>query len=135
MATEAQRSAFGRMLRVARDTAGLSLRELATVINTSHTVVSQWERGEHAPQATRVPVLEEALSLPNGSLGRLLGYLPEGDEATAPPSVIEAIEVDPRLEHRDRAILAAVYRELIQARAEKAPTNDGGVSSIDGDAH
>jgi transcriptional regulator with XRE-family HTH domain len=91
-------------------------------VEASHTVVAQWERGEHAPRPPRVRMLEHVLQLPPGSLSRLLGYWP-AEAADAPPvSVIEAVRADPRLGERDRRILTAVYRELIRRQAKDGDT-------------
>src|SRR5438105_525514 len=55
--------AFGRELRRAREESGLSLRALAEAVAASHTVVSDWERGRHAPRPPRV---------------RMVGHVPPG---------------------------------------------------------
>jgi transcriptional regulator with XRE-family HTH domain len=93
-------------------------RALADAVEASHTVVAQWERGEHAPRPPRVRMLEHVLQLPPGSLSRLLGYWP-AETADAPPvGVIEAARADPRLGERDRRILTAVYRELVRKQVK-----------------
>ena len=115
MATQEQLQAFSRALRQARETAGMSIRELATAVSTSHTVVWQWENAEHAPRPPRVRMIEHVLNLPPGSLARLLGHL-SADEtgARVPMTVLEAADADPKLGERAREILAAVYRELVR---------------------
>jgi transcriptional regulator with XRE-family HTH domain len=115
MATQAQREEFAQALRRARETAGLSIRELAGKVSASHTVVWQWEHAEHTPRPPRVRMIEHVLGLPTGSLQRLLGHL-TADEAAArvPMTVLEAADADPKLGDRGREILAALYRELVR---------------------
>jgi transcriptional regulator with XRE-family HTH domain len=122
MAARPELEAFSDALKRAREDSGLSLRALADAVEASHTVVAQWERGEHAPRPPRIRMLEHVLQLPPGSLSRLLGYWP-AESADAPPvSVIEAVRADPRLGERDRRILTAVYRELIRRQAKDGDT-------------
>jgi transcriptional regulator with XRE-family HTH domain len=113
--TEAQREAFRKALRRAREEHGLSKRGLAQRIGVSQSAVWQWEEGRVAPRAQLIAVLERALDLTPGALAYLLGYLPpEGTKASI--SVSEAIEADPRLGRRERKLLATMYRELIRQR-------------------
>jgi transcriptional regulator with XRE-family HTH domain len=117
MAAKPELEAFSDALKQAREDAGMSLRALAEAVEASHTVVAQWERGEHAPRPPRVRMLEHVLQLPPGSLSRLLGYWPAESDAQ-PVGVIEAARADPRLGARDRRILTAVYRELVRKQAK-----------------
>jgi ribosome-binding protein aMBF1 (putative translation factor) len=71
MATKPELEAFSDALKQAREDSGMSLRALAEAVEASHTVVAQWERGEHAPRPPRVRMLEHVLQLPPGSLSRL----------------------------------------------------------------
>lgn len=119
MATEAQLQDFSRALKQAREAAGLSIRELARKVQTSHAVVWQWENAEHAPRTPRIRMIEQVLALPPRSLARLLGHL-TADEAGARVrmTVLEAAEADPKLGERGREILTAVYRELVRKPVE-----------------
>jgi transcriptional regulator with XRE-family HTH domain len=118
MAAKPELEAFSEALKRAREDSGMSLRALADAVEASHTVVAQWERGEHAPRPPRVRMLEHVLQLPPGSLSRLLGYWPAETPHAQPVGVIEAVRADPRLEERDRRILTAVYRELVRRQAK-----------------
>ena len=117
MAAKPELEAFSDALKQAREDSGMSLRALAEAV-ASHTVVAQWERGEHAPRPPRVRMLEHVLQLPPGSLSRLLGYWPAETTDAPPVGVIEAARADPRLGERDRRILTAVYRELVRKQAK-----------------
>jgi transcriptional regulator with XRE-family HTH domain len=118
MATKPELEAFSDALKRAREDSGMSLRALADAVEASHTVVAQWERGEHAPRPPRVRMLEHVLQLPPGSLSRLLGYWPAEAADAHPVGVIEAARADPRLGERDRRVLTAVYRELVRKQAK-----------------
>ncbi len=59
---------FGRALRRARETAGLSLRELARRLTRSHSNLWDYERGHRLATAEVVADYERALDLPAGSL-------------------------------------------------------------------
>jgi len=66
MAAKPELEAFSDTLKGAREDSGMSLRALAEAVEASHTVVAQWERGEHAPRPPRVRMLEHVLQLPPG---------------------------------------------------------------------
>jgi transcriptional regulator with XRE-family HTH domain len=118
MASKPELEAFSDALKRARGESGMSLRALAEAVEASHTVVAQWERGEHAPRPPRVRMLEHVLQLSPGSLSRLLGYWPAESSDGHSVGVIEAARADPRLGERDRRILTAVYRELVRKQVE-----------------
>jgi transcriptional regulator with XRE-family HTH domain len=126
VATVTQRQQFAEALRRARDDSGMTQRDLADAIGVAQASVAQWETGKAAPRPEKVVTLEHILELETGSLARLLGYLPAGESETkVAMSVIEAARADPRLGDRERAILEAVYRELVQqAKAERGPGRD-----------
>jgi hypothetical protein len=59
------------------------------------------------------------LALPPGTLSRHLGYLP----LTAHhPSVLAAIDSDPRLSEADKALLAELYKRFV---AKRVPARSG----------
>jgi transcriptional regulator with XRE-family HTH domain len=118
MASKPELEAFSEALKQAREESGMSLRALADAVEASHTVIAQWERGEHAPRPPRVRMLEHVLQLSPGSLSRLLGYWPAESADGHSVGVIEAARADPRLGERDRRILTAVYRELVRKQVE-----------------
>jgi transcriptional regulator with XRE-family HTH domain len=118
MAAKPELEAFSEALKRAREDSGMSLRALADAVEASHTVVAQWERGEHAPRPPRVRMLEHVLQLPPGSLSRLLGYWPAEAADAYRVCVIEAARADPRLGERDRRFLTAVYLEIVRKQAK-----------------
>jgi len=82
MATESQRRVFRRLVKQARTDAGLSQRQLATALGIGFTAVSEWERGESPPEDTAAR-LEHVLHLEEGTLGRMLGFIPYGVQLNA----------------------------------------------------
>jgi transcriptional regulator with XRE-family HTH domain len=123
VATQQQLTSFARELRRAREESGLSMRELARLVDVGHTTVQQWEQGKAAPRPPRVTMLERILKLPDGALSRRLGYMPVDGEISSPRSRLtlhEALEADPRLKERDRRVITAVYRELVRDHEEPA---------------
>ena len=116
MATHWQRERFGEELREAMAAAQMNQRALAKAAGVTPSAVSQWTLGQTAPRPEMVAKLEGILSLPEGTLGRWLGYTPASVSDRAMASVIEAIEADPRLGERERELLTAMYRQLVRQR-------------------
>jgi transcriptional regulator with XRE-family HTH domain len=73
-----QRQRFGTQIRLARERAGLGLRELARRINVSPAFLSTVERGESAglPGEDTVLLLAQILGLNSDFLLALIGRLP-----------------------------------------------------------
>jgi transcriptional regulator with XRE-family HTH domain len=127
--TPEQRKAFGEALHQALDRAGMSGRGLAGVLGLSPTAVSKWLRGRTTPSPEKVAHAERVLDVEPGALSSPLGYValdPSTDRQA--PSVAKAIEADPRLGPKERAVLVTVYRELVRqyanARSESTEPTD-----------
>jgi len=118
MATSQQRAVFRRRLLQARTAVGLSQRDIAKATGVSPSTVAGWENGESAPREPTAARLEQVLRLEEGTLGRLLGFLPATVKQEAIDSVNELIEADPRLGPRERRLLRSMYAELVRQRAE-----------------
>jgi len=119
-ASPEQREVFRRALQRSRTTVGMSQRDLARLLDVSPGAVSSWEAGQSAPRPHLVTQMEQALEVADGTLGRLLGYLPASAREGAVVGVLEAVEADPRLGPRERELLAGMYDQLVrQRRAEE----------------
>lgn len=70
-------------MREARTQAGLGLRNLATRLDVSHSVIVRWERGERVPSPESVAALCAVLGLPGLERDRLIDL---AREAVAEPS-------------------------------------------------
>lgn len=121
LASEQQRAVFRQALKSARSEQGISQRELAGKLGVSPGTVAQWETGETAPRLQTAVRLEGVLSLAEGTLLRLLGYLHPDAQARTVAGVIEAVQADPNLDDDDRELLASIYAQLVRRRHAKQP--------------
>jgi transcriptional regulator with XRE-family HTH domain len=113
--TAEQRKAFGEALRQALDDARMSGRTLARELNLAPASVSKWLRGKTTPPPETVAQVEGCLRLSPGTLSRPLGYVLVNELSDhGPSSVAEAVNSDQNLGPQERAVLLAVYRELIR---------------------
>jgi transcriptional regulator with XRE-family HTH domain len=120
--TDEQREAFKQVVVHARRAHGWSQRRLAEKLGVSHSTVAFWEQGKSLPTPVNVVDLERALELAPGTLARLLGYMPLDTMQREMRTVLDAIMADPELGQRERDLLLAMYRELVQQRrAERKP--------------
>ena len=113
--TRAQREAFRRALRNAREERGLSQRALARAVGRTPGAVWQWEEGRGAPDPGTVAQVEQLLDLEANELARLLGYVPPA-ELDRRVSVVDAVNADPRLGASERELLRTVYCWLVRRR-------------------
>lgn len=63
---------LGGDLRRARENAGLGLRQLATRLDVSHSVIVRWEKGERVPSTESVSAVAAVLGLPGVDRDRLV---------------------------------------------------------------
>jgi transcriptional regulator with XRE-family HTH domain len=118
MATSHQRAVFRRRFVQARTAAGLSQRDIAKAAGVSPSSVAGWENGESAPREHTAARLEQILHLEEGTLSRILGFIPATVKQDAINSVSELIDTDPRLGPRERRLLHSMYGELVRQRQQ-----------------
>lgn len=127
--------AFGAYLRAQRESARLSLRELARLADISNPYLSQIERGLHQPSVTVIRSLAEALNLSAevllaeaAGLQRVAGGVrsPDGtpdasfdanldantDGGSGTSDVEKAVRADSRLTESQKSALIGVYRSM-----------------------
>jgi transcriptional regulator with XRE-family HTH domain len=104
--------AFGEFVRAQRQLAHVSLRNLAKMSGVSDSYLSQIERGNYRPSPQVVKALATAFGLKPEQLYTMLGFMDESD-ASAPPSVEQAIQMDPRLQPAQKEALVRVYRSFL----------------------
>jgi transcriptional regulator with XRE-family HTH domain len=104
--------AFGEFVRAQRQLAHVSLRNLAKMSGVSDSYLSQIERGNYRPSPQVVKALATAFGLKPEQLYTMLGFMDES-EASAPPSVEQAIQMDPRLQPAQKEALVRVYRSFL----------------------
>jgi transcriptional regulator with XRE-family HTH domain len=112
----AQLERLGRVIRAQRRQAELSLRELAAKTNVSNPYLSQIERGLHEPSVRVLRSIARALNISAETLLVQAGLIDGDDNPTEPPpTVVAAVEADPRLTTDQKAALLAVYRSYIES--------------------
>jgi transcriptional regulator with XRE-family HTH domain len=111
----AQLERLGRVIRAQRRQAELSLRELAAKTNVSNPYLSQIERGLHEPSVRVLRSIARALNISAETLLVQAGLIDSDDPAEPPPTVVAAVEADPRLTADQKAALLAVYRSYIES--------------------
>ena len=111
---QAHVDALGQFIRVQRQLAKHSLRELAERARVSNPYLSQVERGMHEPSVRVLKAIATALGLPAETLLTQAGLLDDADEA-APPATEAAIRADVALTGEQKDALLAVYRSYAAA--------------------
>ena len=112
---------LGDYLREQRQSARLSLRQLADLAGISNPYLSQIERGLKRPSAEILQQLAKGLEVSAESLYVRAGILDERQhEPAAAPDTREVISADPRLSQRQKATLLDVYDSFVGA-PEAAP--------------
>lgn len=105
---------LGDYLREQRQSAQLSLRQLADLAGISNPYLSQIERGLKRPSAEILQQLARGLQVSAESLYVRAGILDAGEPGLAEAcSVRLAVAADPRLSDRQRAILIEVYESFV----------------------
>lgn len=116
------RQVLGEFIRVQRQMANLSLRQLSALTEISNPYLSQVERGLHEPSIRVLKSIANALNVSSEILFEQAGLITNtgepGDEATE-----TAIRTDRRLSEAQRHALLGVYRSFLQTSedASKAP--------------
>ncbi len=117
---------LGAYLREQRESAQLSLRQLAEVAGVSNPYLSQIERGLKRPSAEILQQIAKGLEVSAESLYVRAGILDERvpDVGAGSPrtDVLSAIAADPVLTDRQRAVLVDIYASFAGAAAD-APSN------------
>ena len=101
---------LGEFIRLQRELAQLSLRQLADLSEVSNAYLSQVERGLYQPSAHVLKGIAEALEISAEELYARAGLL---DDEARPPSVEEAIRLDKRLSPDKKDALLGVYRGFL----------------------
>jgi transcriptional regulator with XRE-family HTH domain len=100
---------LGAFIRMQRELAHLSLRQLAETSKVSNAYLSQVERGVYRPSAQVLKGIADALHLSVETLYARAGLLDEEPRA----GVEEAIRIDERLTADQKDTLIRVYRGFV----------------------
>lgn len=112
---------LGGYIRVQRQLADLSLRQLAGMTKVSNAYLSQVERGLHQPSLRVLRSIADALNLSADTMlaqAGLIDVVVAADDAGARSGTEAAILDDPDLSPEDRQALLRVYRSLRQRPGE-----------------
>ncbi len=115
-----QADTLGSFIRMQRQLAHLSLREMAAMTAVSNAYLSQIERDLHQPSLKVMQSIAEALKIPTADLLRQAGVT-ESDATAGTSGADEsgyvdterAIKTDPRLNQAQREALLGVYRSFL----------------------
>ncbi len=112
-----QLGGLGSYIRMQRQLADLSLRQLADLTKVSNAYLSQVERGLHQPSLRVLRSIADALSLSSDTLMSQAGMASARDGDNGAVSSTEAaIRTDPELGPEERETLLRVYRSLRRSR-------------------
>jgi transcriptional regulator with XRE-family HTH domain len=104
---------LGKFIRLQREIAHMSLRQLGELADVSNAYLSQVERGLYQPSGQVLKGIADALQISAEELYARAGLL--DDEARA-PSVEEAVRLDERLTPEQKEALLGVYRGFVVGR-------------------
>lgn len=120
---------LGAFIRQQRESAQISLRQLARQAGVSNPYLSQVERGLRRPSAEILAQIAHGLQISVESLLTMAGILDEPPGGGPRPGVAAAIDADPLLTERQKASLLDIYllyaRESERARATSVSTVPG----------
>ena len=111
-------SQVGDFIRTQRNTAQVSLRELARTAGVSNPYLSQVERGLRKPSAEILAQIARGLKISAETLYEQAGIL---DRRSGTPDTVTAIRADPALSERHKAVLLDLYESLATASPAPAP--------------
>ena len=101
----------GDFIRMQRELAQLSLRQLADMAKVSNAYLSQVERGLYRPSAQVLKSVADALHVSVETMYARAGLLDE-DEAAQPVDVERAIRLDESLTAEQKEALLRLYRAM-----------------------
>jgi len=104
---------LGEFIRLQREIAHMSLRQLGEVADVSNAYLSQVERGLYQPSAHVLKSIADALKISAEELYTRAGLLDDQGHAA---SVEEAIRLDAKLTPEQKDALLGVYRGFVAAR-------------------
>jgi len=116
---------LGEYIREQRETAKVSLRQLAKVAGVSNPYLSQIERGLRKPSAEILQQIAKALRISAETLYVRAGIL---DERLGDSDVAAAVLRDAQLTERQKQVLLDIYQTFCHEndRQDAHPANDEG---------
>ena len=119
---QAQLETLGGFIRIQRQLANLTLREMANRTQVSNAYLSQIERGLHEPSVHVLRSIAAALGISPETLLAQAGLLDDearaGESQREQPATESAIRADPGLTDSQKKALLAVYASFLAANRE-----------------
>ena len=112
------RQVLGEFIRVQRQMANLSLRQLSALTEISNPYLSQVERGLHEPSIRVLKSIANALNVSSEILFEQAGLFTNTEEPDA-EATEAAIRMDRRLSEAQRHALLGVYRSFLETSEER----------------
>lgn len=108
---------FGKKLRECRETKGLSQRELASLLNTSYSVIGKYERDEMLPS---IKAAKSIAKLVNTTVGYLLGETDQTNVLKDPVMLQRLNQISSLSEDDKHCILYTLDGLLQNVRTQQA---------------
>ncbi len=115
---EVPRRMLGDFIRVQRQMANLSLRQLSALTEVSNPYLSQVERGLHEPSVRVLRSIADALNVSAETLFEQAGLVSHTEKPDDETTEM-AIRADRRLTESQRRALLSVYRSYVEANTEE----------------
>ena len=109
---------LGDFIRMQRQMANMSLRQLSALTEISNPYLSQVERGLHEPSIRVLKSIASALNVSSEILFEQAGLIKRGEQSDD-DATESAIRVDRRLTEVQRHALLGVYRSFVEASSEE----------------
>jgi transcriptional regulator with XRE-family HTH domain len=118
--------ALGAYIKLQRQLANLSIRQLADLAEVSNPYLSQVERGLHEPSVRVLRSIAHALNTSAEVMLEQVGSLDKRDRTDGPPTSDVAIRNDPLLTSAQKQALLGVYRSYLSANEAEAKAKASG---------
>jgi transcriptional regulator with XRE-family HTH domain len=122
------RPVLGDFIRMQRQMANMSLRQLSALTEISNPYLSQVERGLHEPSIRVLKSIANALNVSSEILFEQAGLIKIADRPDD-DATETAIRLDWRLTEAQRHALLGVYRSFVDANGDQSRTKSEGMTS------
>jgi transcriptional regulator with XRE-family HTH domain len=122
------RPVLGDFIRMQRQMANMSLRQLSALTEISNPYLSQVERGLHEPSIRVLKSIASALNVSSEILFEQAGLIKNADRPDD-DATEAAIRLDGRLTEAQRRALLGVYRSFVDANGDRSRAKSEGMTS------
>jgi len=122
------RPVLGDFIRMQRQMANMSLRQLSALTEISNPYLSQVERGLHEPSIRVLKSIANALNVSSEILFEQAGLIKNADRPDD-DATEAAIRLDGRLTEAQRRALLGVYRSFVDANGDQSRAKSEGMTT------